>query len=390
MEVDVYDQTDPQLHLIDKTMTLAPQDKIRVMYFTPGGIEGRGGMGQMARYLAAKFESRPDIHLQVLDTYGLGPFGQMLFHFSRSAVKLGFACVRGRVDVAHIHMSFGGSALRKLFLLRIADMFGVPTILHLHGSKFAVFCDQLSPVLRGLLVRTMARASKIVVIGSFWRHYLTEDLRIDESKIEIIANGVPLPDSVIDRNRLAGPCRIVYLGALGPRKGTYDLLKALSSPSLQALNWEAVIAGNGAVDDFRAEAAALGLADRVTFPGWIGPEAAQSLLATAKIFVLPSYNEGLPVALLEAMATGLPVVTTPVGAIPDLGIDGEAGFLVTPGSIDELADRLVTLVGDEDLRLRFGHNGRQRIERDFTIDITANRLAALYRGRKAQRRKTAR
>ncbi len=145
------------------------------------------------------------------------------------------------------------------------------------------------------------------------------------------------------------------------------------------MSWDAVIAGNGDADSFREQAAALGIADRVTFPGWVGPEEAQALLASAGVFVLPSYNEGLPVAVLEAMAAGVPVVTTRVGAIPDLGIDGEAGFIVEPGSIEDLTDRLAVLVNDPALRSLFGRNGRRRVESDFTIDSTARRLAALYR-----------
>jgi glycosyltransferase involved in cell wall biosynthesis len=209
----------------------------------------------------------------------------------------------------------------------------------------------------------------------------------------VVANGVPLPAAVppsalspsalsptaLPQNRGEGSCRIVYLGALGSRKGTSDLLRALASPRLRGLQWDAVIAGNGDLDAFRAEAAALGIADRVALPGWIGPEEAQALLASAAVFVLPSYNEGLPVAVLEAMAAGIPVVTTRVGAIPDLGIDNAAGFLIEPGFIEDLADRLATLVEDPSLREQFGANGRRRVESDFTIDSTAQRLAALYR-----------
>ena len=206
-----------------------------------------------------------------------------------------------------------------------------------------------------------------------------DSLGIEERKVVIVANGVPLPPVIPRPNHSDGSCRIVYLGLLGPRKGTSDLLQALASPPLRPLQWDAVIAGNGEVDAFRAEAAALGLADRVTFPGWVGPEEAQALLASAGVFVLPSYNEGLPVAVLEAMAAAIPVVTTRVGAIPDLGIDGEAGFLLDPGAIKDLADRLAVLIGDAGLRARFGANGRRRMERDFTIHSTAKRLAALYR-----------
>ncbi len=233
------------------------------------------------------------------------------------------------------------------------------------------------------MVATMGRAARIVVIGTFWRQFLVQDLGIDAGKVVIVPNGVPLPSmprsaQASDRP-IDAPCRILYLGALGRRKGTSDLLQALASPRLCTMQWDAVIAGNGDVDSFRKEAEALSLADRVRFPGWVGPEDAQALLASADIFVLPSYNEGLPVAVLEAMAAGVPVVTTRVGAIPDLGIDGEAGFMIDPGSIEHLADRLAVLVENPALRVQFGNAGRRRIESSFTIDFTASRLAALYR-----------
>jgi glycosyltransferase involved in cell wall biosynthesis len=351
---------------------------LRVIYITPGGVEGRGGMGRMARYLLAAFRSHNDIEISVLDPYGPGPFWKMPFYFLGSVIALSAACARHRVDVTHIHMAFGGSAFRKLVLLRLAGCFGVPAVLHLHGSEFAVFCQRLSPWLRSALIGSMTRAARIVVIGRFWRQFLVQDLGIDTRKVVVVANGVPLPPMPPPVPPGARP-RIVYLGALGRRKGTSDLLQALASPRLRDLRWEAVIAGNGDVDAFRAEAAALGIAERVVFTGWIGPEDAQALLASAGVFVLPSYNEGLPVAVLEAMATGVCVVTTRVGAIPDLGIDGDAGFLIDPGSIQDLADRLATLVNDAALRCRFGRNGRRRVESEFSIDSTARRLAALYR-----------
>jgi glycosyltransferase involved in cell wall biosynthesis len=336
-------------------------------------------MGRMARYLLEGFRSHADIDVRVLDSYGPGPFWKMPFHFAICLIALCFACMRGRVDVVHVHMSFGGSAFRKLVLLRVAGCFGVPTILHLHGSEFAVFCDRLSPRLRALLVRTMGRAARIVVIGSFWRQFLA-GLGIDDRKVAVVANGVPLPPKRSEPSEPGGSCRIVYLGALGRRKGTSDLLQALASPRLGCLAWDAVVAGNGDVNGFRAEAAALGISGRVAFPGWVGAAETQRLLGSAGVFVLPSYNEGLPVAVLEAMASGVAVVTTRVGAIPDLGIEGAAGFLIEPGSIGDLADRIATLLGDAALRARFGAEGRRRVESEFTIEATANRLAALYRG----------
>ena len=101
----------------------APHQTVRVMYITPGGVEGRGGMGRMARYFLAAFRCLPDLEVRVLDPYGPGTFWKMPFYFLGSLVSLSVACARGRVDVTHIHMSFGGSAVRKLALMRVAGFF---------------------------------------------------------------------------------------------------------------------------------------------------------------------------------------------------------------------------------------------------------------------------
>jgi glycosyltransferase involved in cell wall biosynthesis len=148
---------------------------------------------------------------------------------------------------------------------------------------------------------------------------------------------------------------------------------------MRDLDWLTVIAGNGAVEVSRGRAIALGIANRVQIPGWVDAQAVSGLLATADIFVLPSHNEGLPVAILEAMGAGLPVVTTPVGAIPELVIDGETGILAPPGSSSALADALARLVNDPKLRSRLGSNGRNRVETHFRIEVVADRFVSIYR-----------
>jgi glycosyltransferase involved in cell wall biosynthesis len=196
----------------------------------------------------------------------------------------------------------------------------------------------------------------------------------------VIHNAVPLPALPAPR---AGSVRrrIVALGLLGPRKGTPELLDALGTPAMRELDWEAIIGGNGEVEASRARAAALGLADRVQIPGWVDPATVSALLAGADIFVLPSHHEGLPVAILEAMASGLPVVTTPVGAIPEIVVAHETGLLVPPGAVEALAAALADLVKNPELRARLGKNARALVERDFRIEVIAERFLSIYRER---------
>jgi glycosyltransferase involved in cell wall biosynthesis len=302
----------------------------------------------------------------------------MPFYFLKSFIALGVLCLMRPPDVVHLNMAAYGSTLRKLLLLRLARTFRVPTILHIHASEFIPFCESLGPRSRRLLVGSLSRASRIVVIGEYWRHYLVETLGVSAEIVMVIHNAVPLPAAPAPRGGNLR-CRIVALGLLGPRKGTPELLEALAAPAMRELDWKAVIAGNGAVETARERAAALGLADRVEIPGWVDAATVSSLLATADIFVLPSHNEGLPVAILEAMGAGLPVVSTPVGAIPELVIAGQTGILVPPGSASALAGALAELVRDPELRMQLGKSGREQVERDFRIEVTVERFVTLYR-----------
>lgn len=355
---------------------VAASSKTRVLYVTPGGAAGRGGMGRFARYVARAAAERPDgPDLRMLDSYGPGPFWQMPGYFLVASLRLTWLCLTRQIDVVHLHLAMNGSVLRKLVLAVLARWSGRPVLLHVHGSDFHLFADALPPWARRLMVGEMARAARVVAIGTVWRDYLVERLGLPAARVEVIHNGVPLPEPVARRPD-GTVCTILSLGQLGPRKGTPELLAALGT--LTGRPWRAVIAGDGEVEASRATAAGLGLAERITIPGWVGEAEAKRLLAEADIFVLPSRTEGLPVALLEAMAAGLAVISTPVGAIPGVVHDGQDGVLVPPGSVKELTAALAALLDDASLRERLGQAARQRIIAGFTIEATTRRLFALY------------
>ena len=140
----------------------------------------------------------------------------------------------------------------------------------------------------------------------------------------------------------------VALGRLGQRKGTYDILDAVAQlPNAVRERLAIVLAGDGDVAEVRARADALTRQGaRVEVRDWLGPEERDALLATASVFLLPSHDEGLPMALLEAMAAGLAPITSPVGAIPEVINDGENGILVDPGKVGALAEAIERLVDD--------------------------------------------
>lgn len=365
---------------------------IRVWHFGPGGTRGRGGMGRFLAYLIPTLNrENPDLQCRVIDSYGPGAFWQMPFWFAAALWRLGWGTARGQIDVVHLHMAAYGSILRKLLLSMLARGLGRPVLIHLHGADFVEFMDRTPGFLRNFLINRFRNATYLIAIGQFWRDYATQDLGVSAERVLIIHNGVPDPlqeAGIAERTAAREGQRLLALGELGPRKGTPEVLAALDAPKVRDLVWTAVLAGNGPVEQYREEVRRLNLAERVELPGWIESAQAWRLLAESGIFLLPSRMEGLPVAILEAMAIGATVITTPVGAITDAIEDGVTGLLVPPGDAPALAAAIARLLRDPDLRARLAEAARQRFEERFTIERTAEKVADVYR-RVATRSKAA-
>jgi glycosyltransferase involved in cell wall biosynthesis len=170
----------------------------------------------------------------------------------------------------------------------------------------------------------------------------------------------------------------LFLGRLGARKGVYDLLEAFVVVARHFPESRLRLGGDGDLDAVRNRAADLGIADRVDVLGWVSGEAKNQELAKADVYALPSYNEGLPMSVLEAMAAGLPVLTCPVGGIPDAVTNGVEGFLVPPGDVPALSSRLQALLADESLRQRMGDTARYRVQTQFSASAAIERVGVLY------------
>jgi glycosyltransferase involved in cell wall biosynthesis len=184
----------------------------------------------------------------------------------------------------------------------------------------------------------------------------------------------------------AEPATLLFVGTLSRRKGVAELAAAAGELRRQVPDgWSLVVVGGAAevgedeATQMREALAAQGLADAA-----VGPRSAaqvRELMAAASVLVLPSHWEGQPITILEAMASGLPVVSTTVGAIPDVVRDGVDGLLVPPGDVPALTTALRRLVEQPQLRRRLGESGRRRAEERYDIAVLADRLRPFYAGR---------
>lgn len=223
----------------------------------------------------------------------------------------------------------------------------------------------------------MQLADRVIVPGEYWRRVFLDALGLDPAKVRAISNAVGGPPEVATR-AAERDCRLVFLGSLTHGKGLADLLRALAHESVAALRWRSSIAGEGDVRPFAEMATRFGLGARVAFTGWLPSSEVSALLDRSDVFVLPSHNEGLSIALLEAMAHGCAVVTTPVGDNAEAVTDGVSGLLVPKGDPERLAAALTRVIGDVDLRAALQAGARRRWSESFEIADHCRKLIALY------------
>jgi glycosyltransferase involved in cell wall biosynthesis len=318
------------------------------------------------------------VRAEALTTYGAGSKFAMPFVFLSSLIRLLFAKLRNDVDVLHIHVAGGGSAYRKAVLAYFARGLGIPYIVHIHGSRFHETWPSANRTLRRIIDRMFTGSAEVVVLGQFWSRHVANNLPAIADRITILPNATK---SAAPRDTAApgnARVRVSFLGALGQRKGTFQLVEALGRVA-DLPNWEATIAGNGDVESHRALAEQAGVAARVHFPGWLGPADVDELLGRTDIFVLPSFAENLPMSILEAFAHGVAVISTPVGAIPEVIEHGRSGLIVPAGDVDALADALRRLIENPDLRLSMGQAARREHAERYDIDTYVARLARMWR-----------
>jgi glycosyltransferase involved in cell wall biosynthesis len=345
---------------------------------SPGGRNATGGICRMVDNYMTEWEQRERRPpLVLVDSYGNKGKGYMPAYFASAFWCVLYNGLCGRIGLLHLHMAECGSVLRKGMLIWLARLLRVPTVVHVHAAEFVDFYAALPRVLQRLVSATLRCATRCIVLGTTYREYFINVVALDPRRVEIVFNGVPDPDVQRPEPRRA-TCELLFAGVLNERKGLQDLLTALASERLRQAPWHLSIAGNGDDAPFRKQSEMSGLADKVTFLGWLPPPKMHDLFAASDVLVLPSRNEGLPMVIVEAMASGLAVISTPVGSIGDAVLEGVNGLLVPPKDVDALATALATVIEDPEVRRRMGREGRDLYLRKFMISGSNQRLSEIF------------
>lgn len=301
-----------------------------------------------------------------------------LFYFAEAILLQARWQARG---TRHVHVHFANAAAMVALLATRYGGAGWSWSFTMHGPT------EFDDVSRYALAEKVRSAAFVACIGDFCRSQLMR-LVVPEhwSKLAIVRCGVetgtparPLTAPASPMTAPASRIRVLCVGRLVPDKGQRLLLDALAAVRDEGVNATLTVVGDGPDREaLNRRTKELGLGNAVTFTGAVGPEAMASHYGEADLFCLPSFAEGIPVVLMEAMANELPVLSTRVMGVAELVQDGVSGVLVEPGRADLLAEALLALARDPEARRSLGSRGRQVVLSGFDADVAAGRLLELF------------
>ncbi len=341
-------------------------------------VSGRGGIATVLQVIKEShfFEQSNTLLLASHKSAKLPAGIDRLYVFISVLVKVVYYGLFYKLGVVHVHMASRGSYTRKAMILRLARKFGAKTIIHLHGAEFETFYNKECSKDKQQHIRdTFNMADKVIVLSSQWLTWVNSIVD-DSNKTCVVYNAVP--EITLPVKKSKQPI-ILFLGRLGQRKGVEDLINAFANITDKFPSAELHLGGDGDLAKYQAQAKALGIEKRVVFLGWVAGDKKNQCLADATIYCLPSYNEGFPMGVLEAMSAGVAVVASTAGGIPDAITDKEEGLLIEAGDVDALADALTSLLADDNIRVKYANAAKQKYQHNFSPAVIIPQLKDIYK-----------
>jgi glycosyltransferase involved in cell wall biosynthesis len=295
----------------------------------------------------------------------------------------------GKYEFIHIHGSTSGF-LGDTLVMVVAFLASSRVLLHLHGTDWEKFYGSVS-MFRRIYVRIgLAIPKRIVVLYDLWARNIRKiDPRINVRVIRNFIPDCPKPekaslDSLREKLGVAeNEFVISSIGRVGWRKGSFDIVQAVRQLLVENSNFKVLLVGGeelpGEMRELEKAVLDNNLGGWVKLTGEVNIDDVPTLLEMSDIFVLPSYREGMPMSIIEAMRAGKPIISTTVGAIPDMIESDVSGILVTPGHPEEIASAVTTLRNDPILREKISKGARNAFEQEFETSKVVLDINNIYK-----------
>jgi glycosyltransferase involved in cell wall biosynthesis len=343
-----------------------------VLYIAPGNQNSKGGIG-----LCVNNYSKHMSDFKVLVTHRFKSRWLNSIWFPLCILELLILLIKDReLKILHIHGASKGSFYRKYILYVFARFFSNKKIIyHIHGGGFRDFYLGSSKFVQRRVRYMINSVDLVICLSEKWKHFYTSAFKPKQIKI---LNNMILPPNNTERMNSNDKYKLLFLGLIGDNKGIFDLIKTIAKNKKQFENkLELKVAGNGEVDRLTNTISKWNIQNMVHFEGWADEKKKEELFRSADAFILPSYKEGLPLSILEAMSYGLPIISSKVGGIPDLLHKGKNGILVVPGNQRAIKNAIVKLMNNKDLCKNYSQNSAKTVV-DFYPDRVLKSLLSIY------------
>jgi glycosyltransferase involved in cell wall biosynthesis len=271
--------------------------------------------------------------------------------------------------IVHIHFSWKLSLIRKIPFFVIAKFFGKKIIIHLHSGTEPIINSSVKRIYQYFF----NKADITVLLANTIKNQLSKEFKF--KRTEIVYNPCILKPKIRNNAKMD---YILFAGHINESKGVFDLLLAFSQICKKFPSWKLIIAGNGNVQKLNELIKSLNIEGQTEFLGWVKGKDKEEAFKSCSVFCLPSYTEGFPMAVLDAWAYGIPVITTPVGGLPDVLVHGKNALVFEPGNIGELSKNLEELIRSEKLRNILGNASFQLSNNLFNMNLISKQLDELY------------
>ena len=330
---------------------------MRILVVGPSPTRSKGGMATVIEEIEKDKTLNSKFNIDIYESYIDGNKLKVLFFSLFSFIRFYFT--KRNYDIYHIHAASYGSTFRKGLYVHAAKKWGKKVILHIHGAEYMLFYEKSNQ--KDKIVSILKEADEVIALSAEWKKKFDETFGLKNCVVLVKDH----------------PYTFVSLGRLGERKGTYDLIKAIERVKGQIPDIKCYLAGDGDIDRCKQIVEEKNLKSNIFIVGWADFDKKLELLKKSSVLVLPSYNEGLPMAILEGMACGKAIISTTVGAIPEV-VKEENGILIEPGDTEKLSEALITYCMNQETVEKIGKNNIALIHTKYSMDAMHQKLAQYY------------
>lgn len=339
-------------------------------------FEAKGGIAAVVSgYQNSELVKEYDI--KFVETYRDGNKIQKLMKALMGYVQFIICLLFWKPDIIHIHSAFGPSFIRKTPYIYLSAWMNRRIVNHIHGADFDEFYRRASQNRKNRVKQIYDKCDCLIALSEEWKENLSEV--VAQEKIVVVENYSVLNEKAIeDRKNKSNENIILFLGYIGQRKGCFDIPDIMDLVSQKKPEVKFILGGDGEVDSVKALLKPE-LEKNIEFPGWVRGEEKDALLRKADVFFLPSYNEGMPMSILDAMGYGLPIVSTTVGGISRIVKEKENGYVFEPSDTQGMAGAIVELLENDKKRKEFGENSIRIVEEGYSLETHVRKLLDIYR-----------